>query len=255
MNSNCAPSEPVMIKIFRTIRQRMLKENRISRYFLYAIGEIVLVVIGILIALQINTWNEGRKRHAQERKILKELLTNLRMDSLDHAGNRDWSRDVAASARYVVDGLEARDPWQDTMSLHYGRLLIHGVATLNTSAYDNLKSVGFDLISNDSLRIALTSLYSLDITRLLKLEKEMLSDDQVQTIVPAVMKRVRINKPWWDSTPRNYGTLVDDLEFQTVIRWKMVTSDHIAGEYDIAKRKTAELMGMIERELAKQDNP
>jgi len=49
-----------MIKFFRHIRQRMIKENRFSRYMLYAIGEIVLVVIGILLALQINDWNSAR---------------------------------------------------------------------------------------------------------------------------------------------------------------------------------------------------
>ena len=46
-----------MIKFFRKIRQNMIKENRISKYMLYAIGEIILVVIGILFALQINNWN------------------------------------------------------------------------------------------------------------------------------------------------------------------------------------------------------
>ena len=48
-----------MIKFFRKVRQKLLKENRFNKYVLYAIGEIVLVVIGILIALQINNWNEN----------------------------------------------------------------------------------------------------------------------------------------------------------------------------------------------------
>ena len=50
-----------MIKFLRRIRQKLLSENKISKYVLYAIGEIFLVVIGILIALQINNWNETRK--------------------------------------------------------------------------------------------------------------------------------------------------------------------------------------------------
>lgn len=50
-----------MIKFFRKIRKQLLTENRFSRYFVYAIGEIVLVVIGILIALQLNNWNEIRQ--------------------------------------------------------------------------------------------------------------------------------------------------------------------------------------------------
>lgn len=62
-----------MIKFFRHIRQQLIMKNQlgepalpVSRYLKYAIGEIILVVIGILIALQINNWNEARKIQAQE---------------------------------------------------------------------------------------------------------------------------------------------------------------------------------------------
>ena len=51
-----------MIKFFRKIRQNLIIENKTSKYFKYAIGEIILVVIGILIALQINNWNENRNK-------------------------------------------------------------------------------------------------------------------------------------------------------------------------------------------------
>src|SRR6056297_275206 len=55
-----------MIKFFRRIRQKLLSENKFSKYLLYALVEIVLVVIGILIALQINNWNEEQKRRIEE---------------------------------------------------------------------------------------------------------------------------------------------------------------------------------------------
>lgn len=54
-----------MIKFFRKIRQRMFTENKFGKYLIYAIGEIILVVIGILIALQINNWNEGVKQRKE----------------------------------------------------------------------------------------------------------------------------------------------------------------------------------------------
>jgi hypothetical protein len=62
-----------MIKLFRKIRQNMIKENKASKYLLYAIGEIFLVVIGILIALQINTWNQERILKIEEKGIIKSL--------------------------------------------------------------------------------------------------------------------------------------------------------------------------------------
>ena len=62
-----------MIKFFRHIRQSMLMENKTSNYLKYAIGEIVLVVIGILIALQINTWNQNRLDRNEENDIIVKL--------------------------------------------------------------------------------------------------------------------------------------------------------------------------------------
>ena len=61
----------------------MLKENRFSRYFLYAIGEIFLVVIGIFLALQLNNWNAGRKEAAKELGLLAEMRQNLEADLTD----------------------------------------------------------------------------------------------------------------------------------------------------------------------------
>ena len=69
-----------MIKFFRKIRQKLLTENKFSKYLLYAIGEIFLVVIGILIALQINNWNERQKNIISRNELLnavhKECIIN-----------------------------------------------------------------------------------------------------------------------------------------------------------------------------------
>ena len=66
-----------MIKFFRKIRQNLLAENKFRKYLVYAIGEIVLVVIGILIALSINNWNETNKDIEQERVYLNNLKEDL----------------------------------------------------------------------------------------------------------------------------------------------------------------------------------
>lgn len=66
-----------MIKLFRNIRQNLLNEGKTAKYLKYAIGEIVLVVIGILIALSINNWNEVQHQKDKERKILVEIMRDL----------------------------------------------------------------------------------------------------------------------------------------------------------------------------------
>ncbi len=71
-----------MIKFFRHIRKNLLMENKTGKYFKYAIGEIILVVIGILIALQINNWNENRKQLRQQDLLFKQLLSDTKADSI-----------------------------------------------------------------------------------------------------------------------------------------------------------------------------
>jgi len=70
-----------MIKFFRKIRQNLLMENKTGKYLKYAIGEIILVVIGILIALSINNWNEDRKNRKLISVYKKSLIENLVQDS------------------------------------------------------------------------------------------------------------------------------------------------------------------------------
>ena len=70
-----------MIKFFRKIRQNLLSEGKTGKYLKYAIGEIILVVIGILIALQINNWNEERKGRIAEFELYKVILRDLKLDN------------------------------------------------------------------------------------------------------------------------------------------------------------------------------
>ena len=86
-----------MIKFFRKIRQNLLTENRFSKYFLYAVGEIVLVVIGILIALQVNTWNQHRINQNLELKLLEDLKRDLKTDLKNLSTKIEYDSLFAAS--------------------------------------------------------------------------------------------------------------------------------------------------------------
>lgn len=71
-----------MLAFFRKIRKKLLSQNRVTQYLAYAIGEIILVVIGILIALQVNNWNENRKANKARIEFTHTLLAELKKDSL-----------------------------------------------------------------------------------------------------------------------------------------------------------------------------
>jgi len=82
-----------MIKLFRNIRQRMLSENKFSKYLLYAIGEIVLVVIGILIALQLNNWNADLKAQNDIQNYYERIHLELEIEikNMESFGVREES--------------------------------------------------------------------------------------------------------------------------------------------------------------------
>ena len=69
-----------MLRFFRQIRQRLLTDNRFSKYLLYAVGEVLLIVIGILIALQLENWNSQSERNKHSQQLLKSLLVELQDD-------------------------------------------------------------------------------------------------------------------------------------------------------------------------------
>jgi len=83
-----------MIKFFRKIRYNLMEQNKTGKYFKYAIGEILLVVIGILIALQINNWNENRKDRVQEIATLNKFLQDLKADSIYYQSNLKTIKDI-----------------------------------------------------------------------------------------------------------------------------------------------------------------
>ena len=96
----------------------MLKEKKLSRYFLYAGGEILLVMIGILLALQVNNWNERRKTNNLEIQLLKEIKAGLTTDLQDIAYNIQAHSKILKSQNVVRDWLDSDAPYFDSLSHH-----------------------------------------------------------------------------------------------------------------------------------------
>ncbi|SDQ73879.1 DUF6090 family protein [Flagellimonas zhangzhouensis] len=104
-----------MIKFFRKIRQRLLMENRFTKYLLYALGEIVLVVIGILLALQINNWNEYRKGLNKRSAYTKSLLKDLKQDTTDFRKNTKFLKQELEVLSGFRERLKSESATIDTM--------------------------------------------------------------------------------------------------------------------------------------------
>lgn len=141
-----------MIKFFRKIRQQLLSENKISKYLFYAVGEVVLVVIGILIALSINNWNENRKNAALESYYLNSLRSNIIQDTTNYGIKlRDINRTLteldSAAIKLNLDSNE--ELWTDKAP---GIFMSTFNVNSETSVIEDLKSTGnLSLISNKKI--------------------------------------------------------------------------------------------------------
>ena len=151
-----------MIKFFRKIRQNLLSEGKTGKYFKYAIGEIVLVVIGILIALSINNWNTNNIERSVELTMLKEMSSALKDDILGIERQLKYLENINRSVvKLVLIQNEPSYP-NDSLIYHFNIARTGGIGfSVNSSPYESLKSSGLNKISNAQLRNNLTNLYEI----------------------------------------------------------------------------------------------
>ncbi|WP_190808324.1 DUF6090 family protein [Flagellimonas sp. S3867] len=149
-----------MINFFRKIRKRLLSENRISKYLLYAFGEIILVVIGILIALQINNWNQNQLDRNFEKTMLKEVRSALTSDLEVYEIMQERASMKQEGIQELLQMIASEQTYPDTVLLKSYTKMSFGVQfNYNKGGYEAIKSVGLDKVSNDSLRQGLIVFY------------------------------------------------------------------------------------------------
>ncbi|NND93666.1 MAG: hypothetical protein HKN45_02310 [Flavobacteriales bacterium] len=158
-----------MIKFFRKIRQRLLSESKFSKYLLYAIGEVILVIIGILMALQINNWNEERKLDASnevlKHKLMGELDLNvdrlIRLDSLaSRNGKPRGLKAIILNADTAIDRVESGLERDDIEWLLNTDLLVASSFNLHSSVYEEMKNTGrLYTLGSDSLLQSIDKYY------------------------------------------------------------------------------------------------
>jgi hypothetical protein len=145
-----------MLKFFRRIRQNLLLQGKTSRYFKYAIGEIVLVMIGILLALQVNNWNENRKDIAKEQQILlslqEEFKQNIKELEFDHQINLNCINAIRALLNFDETGdFETR-----TIDSLMGQAYNFATFDARLGVYNDISSSGnLELIRDSKLRYKL----------------------------------------------------------------------------------------------------
>ena len=276
-----------MIKFFRQIRKSLIMEdpsksklststkaNKVrsisSKYLKYAIGEILLVVIGILIALNINNWNEANKIKAQEIKIYKEIMSDLDLTLEEVKKDMDDHETAILRNKAFLEHLVDRRPYSDSLILLMSSVDIDFQVYPKTSGFNALNSIGLDLLSNDSLRIEITNLYQLYLQRVVNAGwRETPSEDIKQLMGPYLLKHLvidttitnrRIIKYGSDSILvhgtkiRDYEYLMSDDEFQKQLNFSIINrATKIVKHFLVIKRINHATIA-IEEELSRLEN-
>jgi len=147
------------MKIFRKVRQKLAAENKVMAYLRYAVGEIFLVVIGILIALQVNNWNEGRKDAKFEREILALIDQNLAQDSLSLSSELSKTKLAVHLTDRLLEQVKLKNYNNDSLDYWMGKIICFERFRSQSSAYEMLKAKGLENISDRKLQMALISYY------------------------------------------------------------------------------------------------
>lgn len=205
-----------MIKFFRKIRLQLVFDNKSGKYIKYAIGEIILIVLGIFIALQLNNWNEARKLKVKELKILNELHSDLIQNMSNIQDNIYNLNESIRSNEIVKYHIENQIPYNDSLNFHFYNLGAYTAFTMNTTTYDNLKQIGMDIISNDSLRLSISDLYGYRYILYKTYEDQYLVDHYVRNIEPIHISEFT----YFESNslePLNYYQLINHPRLRQVL--------------------------------------
>ena len=231
-----------MIKFFRKIRQRLISENKFSKYLIYAIGEIILVVLGILIALQVNTWNEERKANNEAKKITQELNSEF---SNNRKVLEDRIRDLKVANNYVklvlsfMNKEEAKIQEANIDSIISKSLKYGNYNPSNSTIRELISSGKLNLITNNSTKESLFKWLQL----LEDADEDFKNQDQQATtlLIPFLYKNISMqnlntynnmevdrNSELFDG---NYYKIFNDLEFENLYQGKLFWNTIMLNHY------------------------
>jgi hypothetical protein len=143
-----------------------MEKNKTGKYLIYAIGEIALVMIGILLALQVNNWNENRKTQIEERDILQRLQLDLIDDAKILQYQLDFKKNMIDSYKICLDILsEEMFATKEEFMTHFSSILQVGAVKLNMTTFNNLQTTGqIRLIRSNQLANNIVNYYNTDFT-------------------------------------------------------------------------------------------
>jgi hypothetical protein len=251
-----------MIKFFRKIRQKMLTENKFSKYLIYAVGEIILVVIGILIALQINNWNEANKQQLKTENLNIRLQNQISQNIQQTKGRIDDTKiqleNMTSLMLMIGKPLEEFDLEMLDNKLSMVLIDYHLGLDLNTlaEAQDNGEIAS---IKNDSLRVALYKLATINET--IEQRQNVANGDNLNFVVPYFYKNsntrnISSNRDishrekigYSKLKNHSYNEILNDREFENLLDYRIYYCKEMLGYYEGTKKYLEYIIQLLNKE-------
>ncbi|AGC78075.1 hypothetical protein LX97_03161 [Nonlabens dokdonensis] len=260
-----------MIKFFRKIRQNLLSEGKTGKYFKYAIGEIVLVVIGILIALSINNLNEQRKANIKEQAILKRLEKEFISNRKQLLDKIELRNTLIESCRQLLENFD--NPENASRDSVFVYLSTIQPPTFDPIQNDLVSSGNIEILKNEELKQMLVN-WSTDVIQLQEVEriflrfceqefypysneidiqrelayyyyknipKNLLDPRQVKNLIPGKSKLVT----------RTTDELLKDVKLEGMVAWSLTLNMFNNQESETLMKRINSILNVLDAEIKK----
>ncbi|MCR9132890.1 MAG: DUF6090 family protein [bacterium] len=238
-----------MLRFFRNIRQKLLENGNLRKYFWYALGEILLVMIGILLALQVNNWNEQRKLAGLEHELLNEILSDLRVDSSRFSYTIDDLEEQVQTAGLLRNHMDKRLPYNDSLDAHFSSVSFPPFSEVVTAGYESLKNVGVITLTTDSLRENILLYYDVALFNTSVTNRYDLSNYFRERIYPKYFESFRWR--YVGAKPSDYDALQESNEFKIALDYVINDMSYYKRQYETILSFNIKLMEDIRNELNK----
>jgi len=245
-----------MIKLFRKIRQKLLSENKLSKYLLYAIGEIVLVVIGILIALSINNWNEQKKNN----KIEFETLQSLKEDLIS-SRNQLIEKTKDTKERVVFDSLVLLHINERQLGIDMDSLNFLVTENLSPPTFDPEEGILNEIISTGKLTIiqsqeirSFVSSWNMNMKEIKELEQALLNQYTHQKepfFYNHFSYRNSSNNISKTNLTWSLNEILNDIKFENIMVKSLAIHRTLLGRQLRFKDRIDRIIQLIEKEIKK----
>ncbi len=209
----------------------------------HALGELVLIIAGVLIALAVNDWSQGRRDRRSEAEALGEIRTALGEDLADIRSDLARHRLAAAAAEAILGGW-ARPTACDSVGPRVAALLSVPYHVSNTAAYESVKARGLGLIAEDSLRLAIIHLYAYR-NAVIDVANALGNRFVEEVLRPYVRERFTLDGA--APAPRSCAALAGDPAFRNLLAEELALRRYAISRYEPAEAEIQGLVAAIDR--------